>query len=142
MADRCAFSENVLARQCDMFRIAKRDHGLTDKVLAAETGFKLDTITTWTKGTAMPAYALVKLCRIMPDHLTSMMFEPADKYVGTIAPGDGSLDELAREAAEYNVEYLNAHDPKSENGPGLSPREEANLKFKSKRLAAVAQRAG
>lgn len=141
MADLCAFSQNIIARQIDMFRIAKRDHGLTDKVLAAETGYKAGTIATWATGTAMPAYALVKLSRIIPDHLTSLMFEPAEKHVGTNTPGDGTLDEVAREAAEYNVEYLNARDPQSESGPALSPREEAQLKFRSRRLASAAQRA-
>lgn len=141
MSQRSTIAEDVIGRQERMLRLAERDHGLSAVVLKAETGIPKDTILSWRRGVAMPAWALVALARVIPDELTTLMFEPVEKVVMSGHDGDGDLDLLAREMADYNVEYLNARDPRSEDGAALSPRGRAILKEKASRVAATARRA-
>lgn len=141
MRRRSNFAEDIISRQERMLRLAERDCDLSAPVLEAETGIPKDTILSWRRGVAMPAWALVALSKVIPDDLTTLMFEPIDKHVGTDEGGEGDLDSLAREAAGYNVEYLDARNPGSEAGPELSPRERANLRDKARRIAATARRA-
>jgi hypothetical protein len=135
------FVQDVISRQERVLRLAERDYDLTLTVLSAETGIPKPTLSSWMKDTAMPAYGLVLLCRVIPDDLTSLMFEPVGKHIGTNEGKDGDLDALAREAAGFNVEYLDAHHPDSEAGSRLSPRERARLKDKARRVASTAQSA-
>ena len=134
-----SFVQDIISRQERMLRLAERDHDLTLAVLSAETGIPKPTLASWKKDTAMPAWALVLLSRVLPDELTSLLFEPVARYVGTCEGGDGDLDALARESATYNVEYLHARDPESDGGTALTPRERATLKDRSRRVAAVAR---
>lgn len=141
MSISAASQQDIMSRQMDMFRLARRDHDLTANRLSKLSRIPETTIQSWCKGSAMPAWALVVLSAYLPDELTSLMFEPAARYVGTAEPGDGDLDALAREGADYNVEYLRARDPGSDAGPELSPREKAILRDKARRIAATARRA-
>lgn len=135
------FVQDIISRQERMLRLAERDYDLTPTVLAAETGIPKPTIVSWKHGVAMPAWALVALSRVIPDELTTLLFEPVAKHVGTDDIGDGDLDKLARESAGYNVEYLDARQPASEAGTELSPRERANLKDRARRVASTARKA-
>lgn len=141
MSRRSNFAQDIISRQERMLRLAERDHDLTPIVLAAETGIPKETLATWRRDTAMPAWALVALSRVIPDELTSLLFEPVGKHVGTDDGSDGDLDALARVSAGYNVEYLDARQPGSENGSDLSPRERARLKDHARIIAATARRA-
>lgn len=134
-----SFVQDIIARQERMLRLAERDHDLTLAVLSAETSIPKPTIASWKHDVAMPAWALVCLSKHIPDDLTSLMFEPVNRFVGSCVSGDGGLDALARESAGYNVEYLNARDPEGDGGSALTPRERAILKDKSRRVAAVAR---
>jgi hypothetical protein len=136
-----SIAQDIISRQERMLRLAERDHDLTLSVLHAETGISKQTLSSWKNDVAMPAWALVVLSQIIPDHLVSLLFEPVGRCVVTCEHGDGDLDALAKESAGYNVEYLDARSPNSEGGHDLSPREKANLKDRSRRIAAVARRA-
>jgi hypothetical protein len=124
-----------------MLRLAERDHDLSLPVLAAETGISKHTLATYKRDVAMPVHVLVRLSRVIPDYLTSLLFEPVEKFVGTTAPDDGDLHELAEESAEFLGEYTRSRSPKSAGGVHLVPREKENLKDRSRRIAAVARRA-
>lgn len=141
MSRRSNIAQDIISRQERMLRLAERDYDLTLSVLSAETEIPKETLATYKRDTAMPAWTLVLLSRVIPDELTSLMFEPIGKHVGTDETGEGYLDALARESAGYNVEYLDSRAPGSENGPALSPREEARLKDRARRIAATARRA-
>jgi len=141
MPRRSNLAQDVISRQERMLRLAERDYDLTPAVIFAETKIPKETQASWRKDVAMPAWALVLLCRIIPDELTSLLFEPIGKHVGTDEDGEGSLDALAKESAGYNVEYLEARDPGGEAGAKLSPRERARLGDRARKIAAVARRA-
>lgn len=135
------FVQDIISRQERMLRLAERDYDLSLAVLHVETGISKATISSWKQDVAMPAWALVVLSRVIPDDLTSLLFEPVGKHVGTSDGDDGDIDALAREAAGFNVEYLDARQPKSEAGTGLSPREREKLKDRARRVASTARKA-
>lgn len=129
-----------IAAQRDMFRLAKRDHGLSATRLALLSGIPEPTLRTWTRDTAMPAWALAHLSQHLPDELVSLMFEINDRAVITVEPGDGDFHALAEAGMDYNVEYLGARRPESDGGTELTPREKAILREKARRKAAIARR--
>ena len=133
--------QDIISRQERMLRLAERDHGLTLAVLFAETGISKATLSSWKKGTAMPAYALALLAEVIPDELVSLLFEPVGRCVVTCEHGNGDLDALAKESAGYNVEYLDARSPSSDGGVELTPRERAHLQDRARRIASVGRRA-
>ena len=123
-----------------MLRLAERDHDLTLEVLAQETGIPKPTLASYKRGVAMPMFAFALLCDVIPDELTSLLL-PAGKFVSSAEPEGGDLDALAREAAGFNVEYLDAHHPNSDGGTAVTPRETANLKDRARRMAGTARAA-
>ncbi len=133
--------QDIISRQERMLRLAERDYDITLAVLHAETGIAKPTLSSWKSDVAMPAWALVVLSQVIPDHLVSLMFEPVGRCVVTCENSDGDLDRLAKESAGYNVEYLDARSPGSDAGHELSPRERANLKDRARVLASVGRRA-
>lgn len=119
-----------------MLRLAERDYDLSVKTLNAETGIPIPTLNSWKRDTMMPLGGFVALCRVIPDDLTSLLLEPAEKHVGTNETPDGDAHALARDGGDYNVAYLNATDPASENGAEISPRERAGLHDIHRRMKA------
>lgn len=139
MADLSRLARNSVELQREMFRLAEHEHGLSIAVLAKTRDIPASTLKGWRDGTVMPTWAIGELR--LPDDVTSLILTPYAKHVGTDETDDGDLDALAKEAAGYNVEYLDARSPSSERGPDLSPRERASLKGRSRRLASVARAA-
>jgi hypothetical protein len=136
MADISITQQHLIERQCDMFRLAKRDHSLTAKRLAQLSRLPEPTIASWAKGTAMPAWALVVLSCYIPDDLVTMMFDPADKFVGTCDPTDGGgLAELDCEALGFATEHAEAR-----RDGVVTPIESARLKERARRVACAARR--
>lgn len=92
-----------------MLRLAERDYGLTAKRLAAETGIPLSTVQSWKRALAPAQMALgdfVAVCRVIPDHLTSLCLEPAGKQIVDDGEGDGLFADLLREASGYTAEHI------------------------------------
>lgn len=119
--------EDVAGRVADMFRIAQRDYDLDLKRLELLSGLDYSSLKNYRNGAAMPLHAYVQLAKYIPDELLTLCINGAGKHVGTDEPDEGGPHELARDSGEYNVEYLNATDPRSEAGPVISPRERARL---------------
>lgn len=132
MTDLSRLARNSVALQREMFRVAEHDFGLSVVVLARTSGIKLSTIKGWRDGAVMPAYALGELG--LPDEVTSMVLDPYKKHVGTDEPDDGDVDALARDAAGYVSEYVDA------KADGVVTHiEKARLKGRARRLAPKAQ---
>lgn len=108
MGFRSQTDQLVIAAQEAMLRLAERDHGLTANRLEAETGIPAVTLRTYRRDTMMPLAAFVKLCRVIPDDLTSLVMEQAGKHVGTDEHGDGDVDQLGKETASYAAEWAAA----------------------------------
>lgn len=124
-----------------MLRLAERDHDLTLTVLSAETGIDKGTLATYKRDVAMPAWALVALCEFIPDDLTSLMFEPVGKHVGSGTVGDGDFDTAALAANDFAGEVVRARHPASPGGTAIVPQEAAVISDKGRRACAAMRRA-
>lgn len=140
MIDPDGTKHDVLAQQEAMLRLAERDFGMTAKRIAAETGIPLSTVQSWKRALAPAQMALgdfVAVCRILPDHLTSLCLEPAGKQVIGDGDGDELLDALLVEAAGYTAEHVaRAADGK------ICHQDRAALGEKARVLASVATKVG
>lgn len=141
MANRDHFDHDILARQERMLRLAERDYDLTPAVLEAETGIPAGTLRTYRRDTMMPMAAFVRLCRVIPDELTTLMVEPADKHIGTDPEGDPDLDTVAVEAGELVNLHSRARHPKSPGGVTIVPQEAILIQAQAARVAVSARRA-
>lgn len=129
-------ARNSVSAQERMFRLAKRDHGLSIQAIHLETGIPKRTLEGWASGTTMPAWALGALGKAgVPDYLLSLILDPFQRFVGKNETGDGIYHEAAAGATEFAQEYLSATSPNGDGGAAITPREAA-------RLGEVALRAG
>lgn len=130
LSNRDGTKQDVLSNQERMLRLAKRDFGITEKVIVAETGIPLTTVQSWKRANAPVAMALadfVLVCRVIPDSLTSLCLEPSAKHIGTNGDDEGDLDSVAEHAGEFAHEYQKARHPASPGGVDIVPTEAANL---------------
>ena len=128
--DRDGTKQDVAAAQERMLRLAERDFGITKAVIAAETRIPIETVRSWVRSNAPVAMSLgdfVLVCRVIPDALTSLMFEPSAKHVGTNGPDEGDLDTVAAHAGDFAHEYQKARHPASPGGVEIVPQEAAKL---------------
>lgn len=127
----------ILRAQSRIFRLAERDHGLSFKALALDSGIPYDTLRTYAgnKGAQamMPVSALCKLVGVIPDELLSHLLDPADRH---IVPNDDDdeLDDLADIADEVAREVRRARHPKSPGGTEIIAIEEERIKRKARSL--------
>ena len=125
---------DVIAAQEAMLRLAERDYGLSTKRLEAETGIPAVSLRSYKRDTMMPLAAFVKLARVIPDCLTSLVMEPSGKHVGTNEPTDGDIDALGREAAGFVAEKLEA-----EADGIVTPIERGKLRDRARRVECAAR---
>lgn len=125
---------NSLSRQIDMFRLAQRDCDMTQKRLAALTGFHPKTIANWAQGAScMDQWAFEMVAQYIPDHLTSLMVERGGKGVYSLDEGDDCFHDVARECHGFSGEYL-------EVGHEDHPQARIKLKERCRRLMASVAR--
>lgn len=140
MMSRDGTKHDVLTQQEAMLRIAERDHGITAKRLAAETGIPLSTVQSWKRDLAPAQMSLgdfVAVCRVIPDHLTSLCLEPAGKQVVDDGSGDGLLNELLLETSSYAADHIE----RMSDGT-ICHRDKAALAERAQRIASIAIKAG
>lgn len=128
--DRDGTKQDVAAAQERMLRLAERDFGITKAVIAAETRIPIETVRSWYRSNAPVAMSLgdfVLVCRVIPDALTSLVFEASAKHVGTNGPDEGDLDTVAEHAGDFAHEYQKARHPASPGGVEIVPQEAAKL---------------
>jgi len=123
----CEIAQAVEAGQLAMFRLAERDHGLTLKILALETGIPHGTLRSYAQGTAMPVSALVKLTRAIPNELTSLMLDPGGKAVSDADAEETDLDDAAIAALEYALRWAKSRHPDSPSGVKIDHTEKPGL---------------
>ena len=130
----CDISQAVEAGQLTMFRLAERDHGLSLKILALESGIPHGTLRSYAQGTAMPVSALVKLARVIPNELTSLMLDPGGKVVADAEPEETDIDDLARAAVDILQKYVAARHPESAGGIRIVHSETDDIKLAASSL--------
>lgn len=109
MIDRNGTKQDVTSQQEAMLRLAERDHGLTTARLSAETGIPAVTIRSWKRECAPVAMSLgdfVAVCRVIPDHLTSLCLEPAGKQILGEGEGEAQLHKLLAATADHTSDHI------------------------------------
>jgi hypothetical protein len=141
MIDRDGTKHDVLEQQEAMLRLAERDHGITAKRLALETGIPLSTVQSWRRACAPAGMSMadfVAVSRVIPDELTSLCFEPAEKRLTPVGEGHSDIDALALLAIEFAAAYGNARHPGSPGGVEIVHTEAAKLHDIRRRMVAQA----
>ncbi|MCW1431376.1 hypothetical protein [Novosphingobium sp. JCM 18896] len=129
--------QNVKSSQERVFRLAKRDHGLTLKAISMDSGVDYDSLCNYAKGeTQMSLSALVALIGVVPDELLSLLLPEGRSIVR--APEQLDHDELEKAARDYLAAKGEAHHQESEMGRELGPNERERLIKKAVVLKAVA----
>jgi hypothetical protein len=121
--------QNVKAAQERVFRLAKRDHGLTLKAISLDSGIDYDSLCNYAKGeTQMGVASLNALIGVIPDCLLSLLLF-GDRVI-VRAPDEINHDEIADAMVAYLGEKQAAHRPESECGPAIGPNESNVLRLK------------
>ncbi|MDE1914711.1 MAG: hypothetical protein KGJ57_17575 [Sphingomonadales bacterium] len=130
-------------RQADLFRLAKRDHGLSIGVLHQRTRIPTSTLEDWRRGAVMPAWALFALGSEggVPDELLSLLAEPFNRMVISAEPDDsGEVDDLVGICAEVVAAGTRARHPRGPGGTVIVPQERAEIIDIVRRLRPAANR--
>ena len=125
----CEIAQAVEAGQLAMFRLAERDHGLSLKILALDSGIPFGTLRSYSQGTAMPVSALVKLSRVIPNELTSLMLDPGGKVLADAEPEETDIDDAAIAALDLLSRYVKARHPESPGGVRIVHSEVADIRL-------------
>lgn len=141
MTDTSPQARNAIARQSDLFRLARSRYDLTRKSLSTLSGISESTLKGWENGAAMPAWAIGALGEAgVPDDLLSLVTAPFGRAVTTIADNDGSeLDDLGEAADELASEVRQARHPRSPGGVAIVPQEAAVIKETGRRVVSMAR---
>jgi hypothetical protein len=127
----------VKSSQERVFRLAKRDHGLTLKAISLDSGIDYDSVCNYAKGdTQMPLSALNALCGIIPNELLSLLLP--ERHLIVVVPDGIDHDELDAACREYLKAKAAAHHPNSPGAREISDCENVVLLEKAAKLKAVA----
>jgi hypothetical protein len=137
MRDPAPNPQHFVDTQADVLRLAKARHGLSAARLSALSDIPETTITSWGKGTSMPAWAMVALAMHIPTDLMNLLVEPAGLMLAPIERGDNDLDQLACETSGFTHELLDA-----KRDGKVTPIERARLKERARRVAVAAASIG
>lgn len=139
----CAISDNVAAAQKRMFRLAERDHKMSLKVIAAETGIPAGTLRGWIAGTTMmPLDGFVKISAIdgFPNELLSLPFEHAEKSLGDAGEGETDFHDMAVQCATYLLAHVRAQHRESPGCERIVHNEEPHLRLVAEGVAEKARK--
>lgn len=128
--------QNVKSAQERVFRLAKRDHGLTLKAIHLDSGVDYDSLCNYAKGdTQMPVGVLCALVGVIPDELLSLLL-PDGRAIVSI-PDNIDHDEISTACRAYIDAKEQAHHPESPAGRDIAPCEDATLRGKVVRIRAA-----
>lgn len=129
--------QNVKQAQERVFRLAKRDHGLTLKAISLDSGIDYDSLCNYAKGeTQMGLAAFNALIGVVPDELLSLLLS-AGRVVVQI-PEELDHDEIEEAARDFLATKGKAHHPASPAGRDIAECEKEALDCAAVRLRAVA----
>jgi hypothetical protein len=134
----------TLQAQARMFRLAKRDHGLSLKCISLDSGLPYETVRSYAgeKGaqSMMPISAVNKLTGVIPDNLLSHLFEPGDRQLVADDDIDDCLDDLGDEAGKLEAEVRRARHPASPGGTDIIDIEQARIRRAATRMSKRAKK--
>lgn len=138
----CEISQAVDSAQVHMFQIAYAKHGFSRKILSSYMDVSDSTIREWEKGTSMPFHAVVKLAMVpkFPNHLLSLMIEPAGKVIADANDAEADIDDLARAAVDMLQRYVAARHPDSPSGIAIDHTEKGDIREAARGLEAHARK--
>lgn len=137
----CRITAGLLAAQQTMFRLAERDHGITQKLVHLETDMSVSAIGQYARGeTAMGGPAILKLARMkqFPSELLSLLFEGTDRHVADDSDLEPDFDALGLEATDLGREVQQARSPSSPGGTNIVPIEKEAIRNRARRVCAKA----
>lgn len=127
---------NTKATQERIFRLAKRDHGLTLKAISMDAGVDYDSLCNYAKGeTQMPVGVLYALVGVVPSELLSLLL-PSGHVIVQI-PENIDHDEIAEAMHDFLREKERAHHPESPAGREIADCEDNVLRGKFARVRAA-----
>lgn len=133
MSDLAVNPQHFVDTQADVLRLAKARYSLSAARLAALTDIPETTIASWSRGTSMPAWAMMSLAIHIPADLMNLLTEQAGLQLTPIERLENDLDQLAFEASGFTHELLEAKlDGK------VTPIERDKLREKARRVAVAA----
>lgn len=131
MANCDRITQLTLAAQRRIFRLAARDHGLSLKIISADSGVPYTTVRTYAGNNGAQAVmsipAFIKMVGVIPDALLSQLLDPADRHLEA-NDDDNELDDLADRADEVAREVRRARHPASPGGTEIIAIEEERIK--------------
>lgn len=133
MSDFVVNPQHFIDTQADVLRLAKARYGLSSARLKALTDIPETTIASWSKGTSMPAWAMMALAVHIPADLMNLLAEPAGLQLVPLEQSANDLDQLACEASGFTHELLEA-----KRDGKVTPIEREHLKEKARRVAVAA----
>lgn len=134
--------QETKAAQKEMFRVAEHDYGLTLAAIESEAGLREGALKPYNHSNIfarakMPLWIFVRLCKVLPDDVTSLCVAVGGKRITSDEGGD-DLDALAIEAADFAHQYSRARHPASPGGTTIVPQEAASLHDIRRRMTARA----
>lgn len=129
----CEISRAVEVGQRAMFEAARRDHGLTLNVLAAETGIPYSSLRSYAPAnkdmpaSAMPVHVLLKLAAVIPAHLVNLMLDPGGKALTDAEPDEADLDDAVIAGLELAIKWAKARHPRSSSGIAIDHTERPDI---------------
>jgi hypothetical protein len=133
MGDQPLNPQHFVDAQADVFRLAKRDHGLNIARLSALTRIPENTLRSWCNGTSMPAWAMVELSRHIPASILNMLWDGSGNCIAKSDKEESTLDQLACVATGFTYDLLEA---KSDGK--VTPIEKARLIEAARKVQALA----
>jgi hypothetical protein len=133
MSDLTVNPQHFVDVQADVLRLAKARYALSTARLSALTEIPETTIASWSKGTSMPAWAMMALAIHIPRDLMNLLAEQAGLQLTPVEHQANDLDQLACEASGFTHELLEA-----KRDGKVTPIERDRLKEKARRVAVAA----
>lgn len=127
-------ARHSVARQADLFRIAKDRDGLSRAALSTLAGIPESTLKGWARDTVMPAWGLGALASAgVADDLLSLVLDPFGMRVTRRDDRAGAIEALGCETARFTAELVIA-----QVDGRLDHRERAQLVERARAVAAAA----
>jgi hypothetical protein len=141
MAHDCAETQSLLAAQQTMFRIAERDHGITQKLIHLETRMSPSAIGQYARGeSVMSGVAIRKLAMMQgfPSELISLLFDGTGRHVADDTSDEPDFDAIGIEANGVAGEVARARSPSSPGGIQIVRTEKDAIRDRVRRFNAKA----
>jgi hypothetical protein len=124
----------VLSAQMDIFRLARRDYGLTLTEISGKANIPYQNVKLYAGGhNAMSIATLLKLVGVIPDDLLSRIFAPVERQLAS-SQCEFDHDAMGADCIEYGSKLQRARSPNSPAGVEIAPCEDADLRAHAARL--------